>query len=161
MNVAEAGHKKYGLAQPIFINNMINSIVTDGNIDKALEQLNAVIAENPDNANLYGLRGYVYDRAEKDAESEADYRKAASLPDVDFETLKNASKKIFRIGTMKWNELEGSSPETTAARKDIKENYFESSKKIAQRAESMQPDDSDIQNVLESINYALETYFPN
>lgn len=161
LNVAEAGHKKYGLAQPIFINNMINSIVTDGNIDKALEQLNAVIAENPDNANLYGLRGYVYDRAEKDAESEADYRKAASLPDVDFETLKNASKKIFRIGTMKWNELEGSSPETTAARKDIKENYFESSKKIAQRAESMQPDDSDIQNVLESINYALETYFPN
>lgn len=161
LDVAKAGHEKFGLEQPIFINNMINSIVTDGKTDEALAKLNEVIAQNPDNANLYGLRGYVYDRAEKDAESEADYRKAASLPDVDFETLKNASKKIFRLGTIKWNELEGSSPETTAARQNIKTNYFESAKQIAEKAQSMQPDDSDIQNVLESINYALETYFSN
>lgn len=161
LEVAKAGNEKYGLAQPIFINNMINSIVTDGKIDEALAELNKNIEANPDNANLYGLRGYVYDRAEKDAESEADYRKAASLPDVDFETLKNASKKIFRVGTSKWNELEGSSPETTAARQDIKTNYFEAAKQIAEKAQSMQPDDSDIQNVLESINYALETYFNN
>lgn len=161
LDVAKAGHEKFGLEQPIFINNMINSIVTDGKTDEALAKLDEVIAQNPDNANLYGLRGYVYDRAEKDAESEADYRKAASLPDVDFETLKNASKKIFRLGTIKWNELEGSSPETTAARQNIKTNYFESAKQIAEKAQAMQPDDSDIQNVLESINYALETYFSN
>lgn len=161
LDVARAGHEKFGLEQPIFINNMINSIVSDGNIDQALSELNEVIAANPDNANLYGLRGYVYDRAEKDNESEADYRKAASLPDVDFETLKNASKKIFRVGTMKWNELEGSSPEINAARQDIKTNYFEASKTIAEKAKAMQPDDSDILNVLESINYALETYFNN
>ena len=161
LNVAEAGHKKYGLAQPIFINNMINSIVTDGNIDKALEQLNAVIAENPDNANLYGLRGYVYDRAEKDAESEADYRKAASLPDVDFETLKNASKKIFRIGTMKWNELEGSSPETTAARKDIKENYFESSKRLHKEQNQCSRMIQISKMCLRVLIMPLETYFPN
>lgn len=161
LDVAKAGNEKYGLAQPIFINNMINSIVTDGKIDEALAELNKIIEANPDNANLYGLRGYVYDRAEKDTESEADYRKAASLPDVDFETLKNASKKIFRVGTSKWNNLEGVSPETTAARQDIKTNYFETAKQIAEKAQAMQPDDSDIQNVLESINYALETYFNN
>lgn len=161
LDVAKAGNEKYGLAQPIFINNMINSIVTDGKIDEALAELNKIIEANPENANLYGLRGYVYDRAEKDTESEADYRKAASLPDVDFETLKNASKKIFRVGTSKWNNLEGVSPETTAARQDIKTNYFETAKQIAEKAQAMQPDDSDIQNVLESINYALETYFNN
>ena len=161
LDVAKAGHEKFGLEQPLFINNMINSIVTDGNIDLALSELNKVIDANPDNANLYGLRGYVYDRAEKDAESEADYRKAASLPNVDFETLKNASKKIFRIGTMKWNEIEGASPEAAAARQNIKTNYFESAKQIAQKADEMQPGDADLQNVLESINYALETYFSN
>lgn len=160
-DVAKAGHEKFGLAQPIFINNMVNSIVTDGKIEDALALLNEVIAANPDNANLYGLRGYVNDRAEKDVESEADYRKAASLPDVDFDTLKNASKKIFRVGTTKWNELEGSSPEVMAARQDIKTNYFETAKKIAEKADGMQPGDSDLQNVLESINYALETYFSN
>ncbi|MDE5887695.1 MAG: hypothetical protein K2H46_08935 [Muribaculaceae bacterium] len=160
-NIAKAGHEKFGLEQPLFINNMINSMVIDGNVDKALEQLNEVLAQNPDNAALYGLRGYVYDREGKDAESEADYRKAASLPSVDFETLKNASKKIFRIGTTKWNEIEGASAEATAARQNIKANYFESAKSIAEQAKAMKADDRDLQNVIESIDYALETYFPN
>jgi tetratricopeptide (TPR) repeat protein len=140
---------------------MINSIVTDGKIDQALSELNTVIAANPDNAALYGLRGYVYDRAENDEASENDYRKAASLPNVDFETLKNACKKIFRIGTVKWNEIEGASPEAAAARQNVKDNYFEAAKKIAEQAGSMNPNDSDLQNVMESIDYALETYFNN
>ncbi len=161
LEVAQAGHEKFGLEQPIFINNMINSLVTEGKTDDALSMLGEVIAANPDNAPLYGLRGYVYDRVGNNELSEADYRKAASLPSVDFETLKNACKKIFRIGTEKWNEIEGASAEATAARQNIKTNYFEASKKIADQAETMNPDDPDLQNVMESINYALETYFNN
>ena len=161
LDVAKAGYEKFGLENPLFINNMINSLVTEGNLDGALSQLNDVIEANPDNAALYGLRGYVYDRDGKNDLSVADYRKAASLPGVDFETLKNACKKIFRVGTEKWNEIEGSSAEATAARQDIKTNYFEASKAIADQAQSMNPGDSDLQNVIESINYALETYFNN
>lgn len=155
-DAAKAGNEKFGLEQPIFINNMINSLVTDNRIDDSLALLNETIAANPNNANLYGLRGYVYDRIDNDDASEADYRKAASLDDVDFETLKNAAKKIFRIGTKKWNEIEGAEPE---ARQNIKVNYFEASKAIAEKAGSMNPNDSDLANVMESIDYALETYF--
>ena len=112
MDVAKGlGHEKFGLEQPIFINNMINALVVDNKIDEALAELNKVIDANPDNAALYGLRGYVYDRADNDDASEADYRKAADMANVDFETLKNASKKIFRIGTKKWDSIEGTSPE--------------------------------------------------
>lgn len=159
MEVAKAGHEKFGIAQPIFINNVINALVVDGRVDEALSQLNAVISENPDNASLYGLRGYVYDRAEKDDLSEADYRKAASTPGVDFETLKNASKKIFRIGTSKWNEIEGVSPEAKAARDNVKKNYFDVAKQYADQAKAINADDSDLRNLMESIDYVLETYF--
>lgn len=161
MDAAKAGHEKFGLEQPIFINNMINSMVSDGNIDQAVATLNEVIAQNPDSPNLYGLRGYVYDRADKDDLSEADYRKAVSLPDVDFETLKNASKKLFRIGTQKLNDLEGNSAEVQAARQDIKNNYFLESQRIAEQAGSMNPNDSDLLNVLDSLEYAITTYFSN
>lgn len=161
MDVAKDGNEKFGLEQPIFINNMINSMVSDGDIDGAIAELNEVIAANPDNANLYGLRGYVYDRADNNDMSEADYRKAASLPDVDFETLKNASKKLFRIGTQKLNDLEGNSPETAAARQDIKNNYFLEAQKIAEQAGTMNPNDSDLLNVLDSLEYAITTYFSN
>ncbi len=160
-DVAKAGHEKFGLEQPLFINNMINSMVVDGKVDEALAQLNAIIEQNPQSAPLYGLRGYVYDREGKDVESEADYRKAASLDTVDFETLKNASKKIFRIGTNKWNEIEGASPEAAAARQKVKSDYFEAAKAIAEQAKAMNADDADLRNVIESIDYALETYFSN
>lgn len=161
MDVAKAGHEKFGLEQSIFINNMINSLVVDGKIQEALDELNKVIAANPDNANLLGLRGYVYDRQENDDASEADYRKAASMSGVDFETLKNASKKIFRIGTKKWDAIEGASAEAAQARKDVKTNYFDAAKQIAEQAQAMKTDDSDLQSLMESINYVLETYFNN
>ncbi len=159
MEVAQAGFEKFGMEQPLFFNNIINSLVVDGQIDQALAKLDGVIAQNQDNPSLYGLRGYVYDRAEKDDLSEADYRKAASMPGVDIETLKNASKKIFRIGTNKWNTIEGNSDEAKASRQNVKTNYFDVAKQIAEQAKAINADDSDLQSLMESIDYMLETFF--
>lgn len=156
MEIAKAGHEKFGIAQPLFINNLINSLVLDNKMDQALNELNTLIAANPDNAALLGLRGYVYDRAEKDDESVADYKKAASNPNVDFETLKNAAKKIFKVGTQKWNKIEGATPEQ---RNQIKTDYFQYAKDIADKAKAMNADDSDLKYVIENIDYALETFF--
>lgn len=157
--VAQAGIDTFGLENPIFLNNLINSMVSDEEIDQAIAKLNDLIAQNPDAANLYGLRGYVYDRAEKDDLSEADFRKAASLPTADFETLKNASNKLYRVGTQKLNGIEGNSAEAQAAREDVKVNYFLEAQKYANQANQMQPNDPYIQNILDSIDYALTTFF--
>ena len=159
MAVAKAGYDKFGIEQPVFINNLINSLVVDNKIDEALSQLNEAIAANPDNAALYGLRGFVYDRAENEDASEADYRKAAEMANVDFDTLLNASKKIFRIGTNKWNEIEGASAEAATARQNVKTNYFDVAKSYAEKAGSMNPNDPGLEALMESIDYVLETYF--
>lgn len=158
-DVAKAGHEKFGLEKPIFINNLINSYVLEGNMNEAITILNGVISENPDNANLYGLRGFVYDRLENNDMSEADYRKAASFESADFDTLLNAGKKIFRIGTSKWNEIEGASAEASAARQNVKTNYFDVAKSIADKASKLNGDDPDLDSLTESIDYVLETYF--
>lgn len=159
LDAAQAGIDKFGIENPIFLNNLINSLVSDNQTDEALAKLNDLIAANPDSANLYGLRGYVFDRLENDDLSEADFRKAASLPTVDFETLKNASNKLYRVGTTKLNALEGNSSETNTAREDIKNNYFLQAQKYAQQANEMQPGDPYIQNILDSIDYAVTTFF--
>ena len=159
MEAAKAGYDQFGLENPIFVNNMINSLASEGKTEEALSQLQTLIDQNPDNANLYGLRAFVYDRAENDAASEADYRKAASLPNVDFDTLKNASKKLYRVGTQKLNDLEGSSSETAALRQQIKNDYFLQAQKYAQQADALNPGDPDLQNVLDSIDYSITTYF--
>lgn len=159
MTAAQFGIDKFGLENPIFLNNLINSMISDGKIDAALAKLNDLIAQNPESANLYGLRGYVYDRLENDDLSEADYRKGASMPNADFETLKNASNKLYRVGTAKLNALEGSAAETNAARQEIKSNYFLQAQQYANQANQLQPGDPYIQNILDSIDYAITTFF--
>jgi len=155
MDVAKAGYEKFGIEPNIFLNNMVNSLVIDDKMQEALDFLNGVIAKNADNANLIGLRGFIYDRMGDDDSSEADYRKAASLPNVDFETLKNASKKILRVGQKKWNQIEGASAEATAARKNVRQNYFQAAMDIAEKAGAMNPNDDDLLRVIESIDYML------
>lgn len=154
--IAKAGFDKFGTSQMLFVNNIVNSLVQAQRNDEALAFINDLIAKNPNNAALYGLRAFVYDRLGKDDESVADYRKAASFQDAEFDTLRLASRKIFQEGTKKWNAIEGAAPE---ARADVKTNYFEASKAIAERAKQLNPDDSDVDYILENINYALDTYF--
>ncbi|MCH5238892.1 MAG: hypothetical protein J1F38_01590 [Muribaculaceae bacterium] len=158
-DAAQFGLDNFGMENPIFLNNLINVLVNDNQSDEALAKLNDLIAANPDVANLYGLRGYIYDRLENDDASVADFRKAASLPTVDFETLKNASNKLYRVGTSKLNSLEGNSPEINAAREDVKNNYFLQAQKYAEQANLLQPGDPYIQNILDSIDYAITTFF--
>lgn len=155
LEIAEAGDKKFGMEEPIFVNNIVNFLVTDGKNDQAVAKVTELIAANPGNANLYGLRGFVYDRMGKDAESVEDYRKAANSDGVDFETLKNAVKKIYRVGSDKWNAIEGNSEADRAARLDVKTNYFEAAKVLAEKAKAMNNEDSDLDYVIESIDYAL------
>lgn len=159
MKIADAGYQKYGMEEPLFINNIVNFLAADEKYDQAIAKVNELIASNPDNAGLYGLRGFVYDRMDKDAESVNDYKKAASLDNVDFETLKNAGKKIYRVGAAKYNAIEGNSEEARAARLDVKTNYFEAAKAIADKAKAMNSNDSDLDYLIENIDYALTTFF--
>ncbi len=91
MEVANEGYQKYGMDEPLFINNIVNFLVADGKYDQAVSKVSELIAANPDNAGLYGLCGFVYDRMNTDDESVSDYKNAVSLDGVDFETLKNAA----------------------------------------------------------------------
>lgn len=156
MNIALAGYEKYGLDEPLFINNMTSTLVLDGKYDDALSLLNKEIALHPDKPILIGLRGWVYDRKGDDAASEADYRNVAKMDNVDFDTLKRAAMKIARIGQEKWNNIEGA---TEAERQNVKTNYYEAAMAIADKAANINPNDDDLNYLLDNIQYALDTYF--
>lgn len=153
--IAQAGFDKFGMAEPLFLNNLINSYVLDNQLDKAIAVIDKLLIDNPNTASLYGLRGYINDRKGDDEASVADYKKAVGIENVDFETLKNAAKKIFKVGTQKWNNIEGATPEQ---RNDIKVNYFQFAKGITDKAKALNTD-SDLDYVIENIDYALETFF--
>lgn len=155
--IANAGYAKFGMSQPVFINNLVNSYVMDGKMDDAIALVSNQIQQTPDIASLYGLLGFINDRKGDDDASVDAYRKAASMDGVDAETLKNVCKKLFRVGSAKNNELD---PKDAAGKAAVKADYFEAAKKIAMKAQEMSPDTTtDLNPVIESIDYALETYF--
>ncbi|MDE6342651.1 MAG: hypothetical protein K2K93_10055, partial [Muribaculaceae bacterium] len=153
--VATVGDEKFGMAEPVFISNIVNFLVLDQKYDEAVSKVSDRIAANPENAALYGLRGFVYDRQGNDEASVNDYRKAAATEGVDFETLKNAAKKIFRVGADKWNAIEGTGAEADNNRKNVKANYFEAAKAITDQAKALNAADGDLDYVIENIDYML------
>lgn len=154
--VARAGYQKFGVSQPIFINNMVNALVGDNKMAEAIALMNDLVAQNPTNADILGLRGFVYDRAGNDDASLADYKAAAFMPGVGYETLKNAAKKVFRQGQIKYNDVD---PKNNAARLAIRDDYFNVAKQIADIASQLNGVDSDLQYVIDNIEYTLDTYF--
>lgn len=153
--VAQAGYNKFGMDQPVFLNNMVNSMLNANRQNDAVEVVNQAIQTYPDRANLYGLRAFIYDRMGNEEASEADYRKAASMPDVDYETMLNAVKKMLRVGQEKWNEIELGDPEARTKKQYVRDNYFTVAKQYGEKARTLSNDTSDIDYLMESIDYQL------
>lgn len=164
---SEAGYNKFGMDQPVFLNNMINVLVERGQENQAIAKLTDLINTNP-NPALYGLRGFVNDRLEKDDESLKDYFEAVAYDNADYETILNAAKKIYRTGAEKWNAIEGTSPNAAELRRDVRNNYFEYTKALTDRATALAKaanaekpgsvNTSQLEYLIEQVDYALENF---
>lgn len=152
--IALAGFKKFGTEPMIFVNNIVNSYILENRAQEALNLVEGQLKNEPENAALYGLLGYIYDRMDNDEQSIANYMKAASFANTDYETLKNAAKKLLKTGTEKLNATED-----RAARQALKDQYFVPAKEITDRAKQIKADDSDLNYIIDNIDYAITTYF--
>lgn len=152
---AKSGFDRFGIANPLFLNNLVNAKVQENKYADAIAIIDSQIAKTPNEPFLYGLRAFVSDRNDNDADAEAFYRKAASFDNADAETLVNAAKKIYNIGSQKWNVINGGD---ATAKADVRTNYWEVAKSIAERAQTLDPSNPSVDYILENINYALETY---
>lgn len=158
--IAEEGNAKFGMSQPVFFFNIINFLVLDEKFDEALAKTNPMIEANPNDPALYGLRGFIYDRQGKDEESVADYKKSASFENANFEQLREAAAKIYRVGADKYNNINGNGEAEKAARLDVKNNYFQVAKELTDRAKALGTgNDSRLDYLIENIDYALTTFF--
>lgn len=152
-DIAMHGYKSFGVTNPLFINNLVNTMSQNQQYDDAIALITEQINQTPDLAFLYGLRGFINDRRGDDDGSLADYAKAASFADADIETMKNASKKFLSVGQEKWNNLETND---AAGRAQIKNDYWKPAKEYIERAATIDPSDTDVPVILDRIEYVLE-----
>lgn len=158
LDVSRDGYNTFGVAEPVFLNNMINVFVEQEQYDTAISQINSLLQQG-ENAALYGLRGFVYDRMDKDDESVSDYTKAVSFADCDFETLRNAGKKLLRRGTELWNDINGTTQQDIDRRSMVKNDYFAVAKNAFERGKELAPDaeKESFDELLERADYSLNS----
>lgn len=156
--IATDGYKAFGIKQPLFINSLASAMVDDNRYDEALALVNNQLAQTADEPFLYALRAWVYDRQGNEEKALEDYMKGASYENADVETLNRAARKLYNQGTVVWNSIEGNQPEK---RMDVKTNYWEKAKALLDRALAKDPGNPDSETILDSVKYALETYFAN
>lgn len=152
---AKAGHEKFGLVQPVFLNNMVNCMINSGQDTEAMTLVSNEIAANPEIPSLYGLRAFIYDRSGNEEAAESDYRKAAAMPDVDYDTMRLAVRKLRSIGQNKWNEIELGDPDIQSKKQAVRDNYFIPAKEIAEKAQAIAQDPSEMASEIEDIDYML------
>ncbi len=156
LEAATAGYEKFGISDPTFIKTIINSYVLDEDYDGALRKIDSLIAENPNNPVLIGLKAFALDRKGDDEGAVNTYKEAIVLEDCDFDTLKRAAFKILLEGSQKLDALE---PSDKTGKLAVKTGYFDVVNDICQRAKGLNPGDSGLQTIIDRVDYALTTYF--
>lgn len=157
--IAEEGYQKFGTKPLFFLNNIVSYNVDNGNLDKAIGLVDDVMQNDPDNGNVYGLRAFVNERRNDFAAAENDYRKALELGNADFDTYKNAAIYLYKRGTELLNNIDSNNADARAKKASIKDNYFMPASKSAEAARKINPSDSNLNNIIDNIDYAITTYF--
>ena len=128
-----------------FLVEDLNLSMASGSTDAALDKINKTIAADPNNANLYAVRGSLYDQQKKSDLAQADYKKAVELEPNNFDS-------VFNLGVYNYNK--GAEAFTKASKMDLKtyqvsgrkfeaegNKYFEASLPYFEKALELRPDD--------------------
>jgi len=75
---ASAGHEKFP-DEPNYLGNIINIYLQNKEFDKAFNTIDQAMANDPNNAQYYVIKGILYDNQEKKAEAKDMFAKAAQL----------------------------------------------------------------------------------
>lgn len=96
LDIARQGYDKFGTEDVIFIGQIINHYIAEGNFPECFNLVNEAIKATTDNkilSQFYDIRGYIYEQDNKIDEAVADFKKATELDDVN-------AKAYFDLGRM-------------------------------------------------------------
>jgi tetratricopeptide (TPR) repeat protein len=142
-----------------FLIEDLNMSMSGGNNTAALDKISKAIAADPNNANLYAVRGSIYDQQKKTDLAQEDYKKAIALDPNNFDSQ-------FNMGIYNFNRA--ATLYTKASKMDLKtyqaqgkkieaegKKYFEASVPYFEKALELQPNDRNTASALQKVYHRL------
>lgn len=153
--LAASGHERFGLGTPIFIKKYVAGLLYEQRPDSALRVVDRSLEGASDSGLLHSMRAALLNINGDTRGAIAEYRIAAAHPDADVETLKEGAKVIAKEGITRLDSITGNRKAAREERAAVKEEYLRPALEYAKRARELAPDDTDIANTIDAIEYNL------
>lgn len=155
---AEEGYKHHGASNTFIFNNYVNKYFSNDDVVKADAILREASAADPTNANIELLFGILRNKEQKFDEAADHFRKAGELGNV-YGTLLDAGKQLNLLGKNALNAIDYNAANVAELKSAVKKDYFEKALEIANKAKACTDADTQVDSLIEDINYSLENYF--
>ena len=151
----EEGMKKFP-EEPYYLLSLINSYIYSNRNEKAIEFLDAAIAKDGNNAQLYDVKGRVYENIKDYANAETNFQKALEINPEYIESLTNLGRVYYNQAVNKKDEANALTDKAEyekaeAAAKDL----FKKALPYFEKAHKLKPDARDNMIALRGIYYNL------
>ncbi len=154
--IAVEAQPLYGKEDSQYIGFIINKYLQNKEFDKAFALIDEAIANDPDNAQYYLVKGILYDNQDKKAEAKATFMKAVELDP-------NNSQALYNYGRMLCEEAYAISDQapTNPAESEVFYNekikpLFKEASQYLERAWEADNDNVDALRYLENVYYNLQ-----
>lgn len=145
-----------------FLIEDLNTSMSGGNNTAALDKISKAIAADPSNANLYAVRGSLYDAQKKTESSllaQEDYKKAITLDPNNFDAQFNMGIYNFNRGATLYTKVSKMDLKTYQAQGKKNEaegkKYFEAALPYFEKSLALQPNDRNTLSALQKVYHQL------
>lgn len=144
-SIAKAGVERFGAGNEYLYNNYIQHFIDKEDYAGAIGVINAQLAAEPQNANLYRLRAIVNFYNQQYKNSIPDFKKVGELA-TNFEVVRDAANVVNKIGKA---YLANATAEQKAEILEI----FATALDIANKSKSLEGADASVDSIIEDIEY--------
>lgn len=149
--IAKKGIDTFGYDQDFLFNNYLQSYFEKEDFDGALAELDKAEQANPQNANVYRLRGIISNAKHDYLASVPAFVKMSEMTDK-YDYLIKAASDLNSVGKAIMGNISNPTPEDKAQILNI----FDAALKIAQKARTSADADNRVSHEIEDIEYNIE-----
>lgn len=153
---ATQGQALYGKEDPSYLGHIINTYLQNKDFDKAFSIVDEAIANDPDNAQYYFVKGVLYDNRDKKADAKAMFGKAVELNPEFVQALTQYGAALCQEAYKLSDEAPTTAAESQAFFDAKIKPLFEEAARYLEKAWSLDNDNMDALRYLDNIYYNLK-----
>lgn len=140
-----------------YLDTKINYYIFSDKLNEAVKYLDDAIAQSPDTAQYYVIRGNILDKLEKFDKAKADFETALKLKSTNPSAHMGLGRLIFNQGVIVLNNaINIKDNKAYKVEKDKADKLFNEALPYLQKAVALNPNDMDYKSALKQLYYRLD-----